>query len=100
MTYPGGMRQFYVYILASYSKVLYLGVTNDLLRRIHEHRQGLAGFTARYRVRRLVHYEVTGNAASAISREKQLKGWLRKRKVELIESTNPTWLDLAGSWFE
>ena len=93
------MRQYYVYILASHSRTTYVGVTNDLLRRLHEHRRGPVGFTAKYRVRRLVYYESTENVASAIAREKQLKGWTRNKKVALIELTNPMWLDLAAPWF-
>ena len=93
------MRQFFVYILASYSKVLYVGVTNDLRRRVYEHRLGLVGFTSKYRVNRLVFYECTANPVAAIGREKQIKGWLRSKKVALIEQTNPTWLDLAADWY-
>ena len=93
------MRQFLVYLLASHSRRLYVGVTNDLLRRVTEHRQGLCTFTARYHITRLVYFESTGNVRSAIEREKQLKGWLRRRKVELIEAANPFWEDLAEDWF-
>ena len=93
------MRRFYVYLLASHSRRLYVGVTNDLLRRVAEHRHGRCRFTARYRITRLVHYETADDAMSAIAREKQLKGWLRRRKVELVESTNPFWEDLAADWF-
>jgi putative endonuclease len=94
------VQSFYVYILASHSKVLYVGVTNDLERRVFQHRQGLHGFTARYRVTRLVYYDQTASVMAAIQREKQIKGWLRRKKVELIEETNPMWLDLAQDWFE
>ena len=93
------MREFYVYILSSKSHRLYVGVTNDLVRRLWEHRQGIHGFTARYRINRLVHFEVSNSPMAAIGRKKELKGWLRKRKIELIESTNPTWLDLSKGWF-
>ena len=93
------MRPFYVYLLASHSRRLYVGITNDLLRRVAEHRKGLCTFTARYHITRLVYFESTGNVMGAIEREKQLKGWLRRRKVELIESTNPLWEDLAADWF-
>lgn len=92
------MRQFYVYILASHSRVLYVGVTNDLRRRVYEHRQGLVAFTARYRVKWLVHFECTANVAAAIAREKQIKGWLRRKKVALIETSNVAWHDLSGDW--
>ena len=94
------MRQFYVYVLASKSRVLYVGVTNDLLRRVHEHRTATSGFTARYRVRRLVHFEVTGNATAAIQREKAIKGWVRAKKMALIQGSNPAWTDLAARWFD
>ena len=88
---------FYVYILASRTKVLYIGVTNDLVRRIWEHQQKLVpGFTARYNVTRLVYFESGESVVSAIEREKQLKGWLRSKKVRLIESMNPSWRDLSS----
>jgi putative endonuclease len=94
------VRQFYVYILASYSKRLYVGVTNDLKRRVFEHRTGVHGFTAKYRIRRLVHFEETANPMAAITREKQIKGWLRRKKIALIEETNPIWLDLSDGWYD
>jgi len=91
---------FYVYILASHSRVLYVGVTRDLLRRMYEHRSGLiSGFTSRYRVRRLVYYETTPRARDAFEREKELKGWSREKKVRLIEQANAGWRDLAEDWF-
>jgi len=94
------MRKFWVYIVASRSRVIYVGVTNDLLRRIQEHQIGeVAGFTAKYRVDRLVHCEETEDVEDAITREKQIKGWRRSKKVELIESANPTWGDLSEEWF-
>jgi putative endonuclease len=87
---------FYVYILASTTRTLYVGVTNDLRRRVYEHKTGIIpGFTARYKVNRLVYFEVADEALAAIAREKQLKGWTRRRKVELIEAKNPEWDDLA-----
>ncbi len=83
------MNQYYVYIMSSHLGTLYIGVTNNLLRRVHEHRHKLVdGFTKRYNVSKLVYYEVTENIESAIVREKQIKGWRRSRKVELIESMN------------
>ena len=88
-------RQYYVYILASISKVLYVGVTNDLTRRIWEHKEKLApGFTSKYNVDLLVYYEVTQDVLSAIAREKQIKGYRREKKVALIEGMNPGWKDL------
>ncbi len=90
----------YVYILASKSGVLYIGVTNRLTRRTIEHRQKLVeGFTKKYNVTRVVHWERFGDIRSAIAREKQLKGWLRSKKIALIESTNPEWIDLAEDYF-
>jgi putative endonuclease len=90
-----GMRSYSIYILASHSGVLYVGVTNDLIRRIHEHRAGLvAGFTRQYRVHRVVYYETSESAYAAIAREKQIKGWRREKKVRLIESVNPGWAEL------
>lgn len=84
-------RTYSVYILASRSRVLYIGVTNDLPRRLQEHRQSLIpGFSQKYRVRRLVYFEQFGDIHEAIAREKQLKGWLRARKLKLIEAANPT----------
>ncbi|MBZ5702538.1 MAG: GIY-YIG nuclease family protein [Acidobacteriia bacterium] len=88
---------FSVYILASRSRSLYTGVTNDLERRMTEHRQGvIPGFTTRYRVFRLVHVELFGHINDAIAREKEIKGWRREKKIHLIEQHNPTWEDLAA----
>jgi len=81
--------------MASASGVLYIGVTNNLERRAFQHTSKLVpGFTARYNVRKLVYYELFGDIRLAITREKQIKGWLRKRKIALIESMNPAWKDL------
>jgi putative endonuclease len=88
-------HNYYVYILASTNRVLYIGMTNDLLFRIGQHKQRLIpGFTKRYNVERLVYYEHTHDVQAAIAREKQIKGWVRKKKVSLIESLNPEWVDL------
>ena len=90
------MRNYSVYILASRSQVLYTGVTSDLHRRIKSHLEGATpGFTTRYRVNRLVYFEVTQDVRAAIAREKQIKGWVRRKKIALIESVNPTWSDLS-----
>jgi len=87
---------YWVYVLASRSRVLYTGVTNDLPRRVQEHTQGLIpGFTQKYRVTRLVYFEQFGEIREAIAREKQIKGWVRARKLKLIEAANPIWEDLA-----
>jgi putative endonuclease len=83
------IHTYWVYILASRSRVLYTGVTNDLARRVKEHKQSLIpGFTKQYRVTRLVHFEQFGDIRDAIAREKQIKGWVRARKIELIEARN------------
>ena len=90
------MRTYCVYIMASDSGVLYTGVTNNLANRVTQHqRKVVAGFTARYNVRKLVYYELFGDVRRAIAREKQIKGWLRK-KIALIESKNPHWNDLSA----
>ena len=94
------MRQYYVYILASHSRTLYVGVTNNLVQRLYHHRSAVRGFVAKYRVYRLVHYEEHGHPLNAIAREKQIKGWVRRKKVELIEKNNPAWEDLADGWLE
>ncbi|WP_420127805.1 GIY-YIG nuclease family protein [Longimicrobium sp.] len=87
---------YYVYILASVRRTLYVGMTNDLRRRVYQHKTGaVTGFTSRYRVNRLVYFELADSAEAAIVREKQLKGWLRQRKLALIESMNPEWEDLS-----
>ena len=92
-------RQFYVYILASRKHgTLYIGITNDLVRRVHEHKlKLLPGFSAKYAVDKLVYFEVFDDPASAIAREKQLKKWRRGWKLDLIESKNPGWVDLADT---
>lgn len=92
-------RTYWVYILASRSRMLYVGVTNDLQRRIVEHRMRLVpGFTARYNIDRLVHCEPFADVRDAIPREKEIKGWRREKKIWLIEHGNPTWEDLAGNF--
>jgi len=89
-------KTYSVYIMASESGVLYIGVTNDLERRVIEHKKKMVpGFSARYNLQKLVYFESFGNVQDAIAREKQLKGWLRRRKVALIESVNPHWNDLS-----
>lgn len=87
---------YYVYILASAQNgTLYIGMTNDLIRRVYEHKQGFVqGFTNKYRVHMLVYYEIYANPEGAIKREKQLKKWNRLWKLKLIESKNPNWEDL------
>ena len=89
------MRTYWVYILASKSRRTYIGVTNNLQRRLHQHRSGLVHTTMRYKLFRLVYVECTTDVVAAITREKQLKGWRRARKLALISSVNPTWDDLS-----
>ncbi len=95
------MKQYYVYILASKKNgTLYIGVTNNLVRRVHEHKEGVnEGFTKRYNVKMLVYHEVIYNINEAIKREKVLKKWNRQWKIHLIEKTNPNWDDLAKDFF-
>ena len=93
------MRQYYVYILSGYRRTLYIGVTNDIQRRVSEHKQKLVpGFTCQYNVDRLVYCETFSDVRDAIAREKQLKKWSRKKKEWLIETQNPDWLDLSQQW--
>jgi putative endonuclease len=94
------VRDFYVYILTNKNrKVLYIGVTNDLQRRLCEHRaKQVTGFSARYSLVHLLHVEPYPDPLSAIAREKQLKGWRREKKVRLIEERNPRWRDLSADW--
>ncbi len=88
-------KTYFVYIVASHSRRLYTGVTNNLTRRVHEHETKAApGFTARYNISRLVYLEETNDPAAAIAREKQIKSWRRQKKTALIESLNPGWTDL------
>ena len=83
------------------SRTLYTGVTNDLERRVYEHKQKLVpGFTGKYNITRLVYFELTQDVQAAIAREKQIKGWLRRKKIALVESMNPEWKDLSMIWKE
>jgi putative endonuclease len=93
------MNQAYVYILSSQRNgTLYIGVTSALIKRIYQHRNNLSeGFTKKYKVHRLVYFETTPSITGAIQREKQLKHWRRKWKIELIEKDNPEWVDLYGA---
>ncbi len=93
------MNQYYVYIMANHSKMLYTGVTNNLERRVFEHKNHvIEGYTKKYNIIKLVYYDVTNDVNEAIQREKQIKGWIRKKKIALIESINPTWRDLSEEW--
>jgi putative endonuclease len=86
--------------MTNQSGTLYTGVTNNLERRVFEHKNSLfKGFTKKYKINRLVYYEETNDILAAIDREKQIKGWLRDKKIVLIESINPEWKDLSEDWF-
>jgi len=94
------MNTYYVYIMTNNSRTLYTGVTNNLERRVFEHKHQLVpGFTSKYNLNRLVYYEGCGDIRAAIRREKQVKGWLRAKKVALILSANPAWRDLSQAWY-
>src|SRR5256714_14393746 len=93
-------KTYHVYILASRSRVLYTGVTNDLIGRVAKPRAGSGStFTAKYRIHRLIHEESFRNVRDAIAREKQIKSWTREKKLQLLQRGNPTWIDLAADWF-
>jgi putative endonuclease len=94
-------REYCVYIMCNYNNTtLYTGVTNDLKRRVYEHKQNVKkGFTSRYKLHKLVYFEVTNDIKAAIQREKQIKGGSRQKKVELINKFNPDWLDLSKTIF-
>ena len=94
------MRSYYVYILTNWNnKVMYIGVTNDLQRRLYEHKHELAeGFTQKYHVHKLVYFEQTTDVFAALEREKQLKRWARIKKNLLVETLNPEWKDLSEAW--
>ena len=95
------MKKYYIYIMTSMSGSLYTGITSDLEKRVYQHKHKLAdGFTKRYNVDRLAYYEETTDIEVALEREKEIKGWRRSKKISLIESHNPTWMDLAEDWFE
>jgi putative endonuclease len=94
------MKAYFVYIMTNRSRTLYTGVTNDLVRRVQEHKQKLIpGFTKKYNITKLVYFEQTNDIQAAIQREKQIKGWLRAKKIALIESINPQWEDLGADWY-
>ena len=94
------MNEYYVYIMTNGVRTLYNGVTNDLMRRVFEHKDKLLeGFTKKYNITMPVYYEVTADVHSAIAREKQLKSWRRSKKIALIESSNPQWKDFSLEWY-
>ena len=93
------MSEYSVYIMCNKSRMLYIGVTNDLERRVYEHKMKLIpGYTSRFGMTMLVYYEFTGDVQAAIAREKELKGWVRRKKTSLINSFNPEWTDLSEDW--
>ena len=92
---------YFVYIMTNRSRTLYIGVTNNLVRRVREHKTGISsGFTAKYKLDRLVYFERFEDVHNAIEREKRIKGWLRVNKIALIISVNPSWSDLSEEWSE
>ncbi|MEO7841197.1 MAG: GIY-YIG nuclease family protein [Anaerolineales bacterium] len=93
-------KEYYVYIMTNRSRTLYTGVTNDLMRRVHEHKNKLVkGFNSKYNIQYLPYYESTPGIHVAHKREKQIKGWLRAKKIVLINSMNPEWKDISEEWF-
>ena len=95
------MRSYYVYIMASKTGTLYVGITNNIRRRVHQHKDHLVpGFTDKYNIDRLLYVEIIGDPRSAITREKQIKKWRREKKIKLIDSQNPGWKDLRDQWLE
>ena len=95
------MKKYYVYIMTSLKGTLYTGVTSDLRNRVYQHKHKLIeGFTKKYKITRLAYFEETTDIHIAITREKEIKGWRRSKKIALIESINPTWKDLAEGWFD
>jgi putative endonuclease len=93
-------KQYYVYIATNVSRTLYTGVTNNLERRMDEHKRKVGSrFAAKYNITRLVYLEVCTDIRDAIAREKEIKGWRREKKITLIESVNPTWQDLSADWY-
>jgi len=94
------MPDYYVYIMTNKSRTLYTGVTNDLERRVYEHKRKLVpGFTSKYNITRLVWYQTFSDVREAIDWEKRIKGWLRSKKLALIESKNSSWADLSEGWY-
>ncbi len=94
------MKTYFVYIMASKSRTLYIGITSNLERRVLQHRdKRFEGFTARYNINRLVHFERFGDVRAAIAREKEIKAWGRMKKIMLIESANRDWKDLSEGWY-
>jgi len=98
---PGSQKTYFVYIITNRSKTLYAGITNSLVRRVREHKLGIgSSFAAKYKLDRLAYFERFDDVRNAIEREKQIKGWLRIKKIALIVSVNPEWKDLSAEWYE
>jgi putative endonuclease len=94
-------KTYFVYIMSNRSKTLYTGITDSLIRRVREHKTGVGSmFTSKYKLDRLVYYERFEDVHRAIGREKEIKGWLRIKKIALIVSVNPAWRDLSAEWYE
>ena len=95
------MKQYYVYIMTNRSRTLYTGFTGDLAGRVLQHKEGGGSiFTSKYRINQLVYYETYSDVQEAIAREKKIKGWLRAKKITLIEEMNPDWEDLSADWLD
>ena len=95
------MPNYYVYIISSNTGTLYVGMTNDIKRRLYEHKNKLvSGFSKKYNVDRLLYFETFSNPNSAIAREKQIKTWRREKKIKLIDTINQDWKDLSRQWFD
>jgi len=95
------MKTFYVYIMASQTGTLYVGLINNIKRRIYQHKNHeVPGFTDKYNIDRHLYFEILGDSLSAIRREKQIKTWRREKKVQLIDSQNPSWNDFSEDWYE
>ncbi len=95
------MKTFYVYIMASKTGTLYIGFTSNIMQRVYQHKQHLVpGFTDKYNVDKLIYCESFRDALSAIGREKQIKKWSREKKINLIDTENPSWNDLSKNWYE
>ena len=94
-------HEYFVYIMTNRFGTLYVGLAGNLRKRVHEHKSKMIpGFTSRYNIDRLVYFETFGDIHSAITREKSIKGWVRSKKVALINTANPNWLDLSEEWYE
>ena len=94
-------KTYYIYVMTNKSGTLYAGVTGNIKARVWQHKNGqVEGFTKKYNITRLMYYESFGDISSAIAREKEIKGWVRRKKLDLIASVNPQWDDLSKDWYE